>query len=729
MKQHVLIISLALIGSFFTAKAQQVNSISQLQPEQKAAAKSIVLTGTPTLSGNSDFRQLRDLCFRLNHLDLSRANCPVIPKNALYSHHRLQTILLPQGVEEIGSQAFFACDSLQTLRLPASLRTVGTASFSGCKRLSELRIEGTPELGAYAFAHCSGLRRIVVNSPVPPTAQATTFSGIDPKHCQLVLPKGARKAYRTAEGWRHFFQKESTALVPDSLYLTPALQSLRYTGNEPLLWKNVGRIVVEDGLENEHTHLKRILSERTTFKSGRGKGTVRLSLNPSLENEEAYILNVSASGITLQGSTPQAVFWGLMTLEQMLIVGDGEICAGLPAVEIADAPRTRMRELMVDPARIFIPLQTLKDFVVEMARYKFNALHLHLVDDQAWRIEIKSYPLLTELGASRVGMDDMLLPTSGFYTQAEMRELVDFAARYHVEIIPEIEMPGHEVAAIHCYPQLTCGGRQVPIRLTCGVSNELLCPGEEFVYEFLGNVFRELADVFPSRYIHLGGDEAGNPALDCWTHCKKCQALKQRLGIITTDRSENWRLQEYMFQRAIDTLRTCHGKTPMFWYETDFKNIPEGCITFAWRHGLTNAAIDAAMANGAHIMLCPGEHCYLDYPMARGDMPEVNWGMPTTSLKQTYSLEPSWGRENKFEEGHLYGVAGTLWSECITSPERLFYQAYPRAIALAEVGWSQPSKRSWASFCKRLQPLLADMMHRGLPFSMQYEGGEKGRKH
>jgi hexosaminidase len=135
------------------------------------------------------------------------------------------------------------------------------------------------------------------------------------------------------------------------------------------------------------------------------------------------------------------------------------------------------------------------------------------------------------------------------------------------------------------------------------------------------------------------------------------------------------------------------------------------------------------MANGAHIMLCPGEHCYLDYPMARGDMPEVNWGMPTTSLKQTYSLEPSWGREKKFEESHLYGVAGTLWSECITTPERLFYQAYPRAIALAEVGWSQPSKRSWASFCKRLQPLLADMMHRGLPFSMEYEGGEKGRKH
>ena len=405
-----------------------------------------------------------------------------------------------------------------------------------------------------------------------------------------------------------------------------------------------------------------------------------------------------------------------------MLIGDGTIdrCIGLPAMSIEDEPRTRMRELMVDPARIFMPLQVLKNYVVEMTRYKFNALHLHLVDDQAWRIEIKAFPRLIEKGTTRVGMDDMQLPISGYYTQDEMRELVAFAARYHVEIIPEIEMPGHEVAAIHCYPQLTCGGKEVPIRTTCGVSNELLCPGEEFVYEFLGQVFAELATVVPSRYIHLGGDEAGNPALDCWTHCEKCQALKKQLGITTTDRSENWRLQQYMFDRAIDTLRTKHDKIPMFWYETDFKQIQEGCITFAWRHGLTNAAIDAAIANGAYIMLCPGEHCYLDYPMAHGDMPEVNWGMPTTTLEQTYRLDPAWGRTTDFEQHHLYGVAGTLWSECITTAERLDYQTYPRALALAEAGWSQPQQRSWQSFLRRLQPVLNDMHRRGISHSMKF---------
>ena len=157
-----------------------------------------------------------------------------------------------------------------------------------------------------------------------------------------------------------------------------------------------------------------------------------------------------------------------------------------------------------------------------------------MVDDQAWRIEIKKYPRLTEVSSSRVGMDDMQIPVSGYYTQDQMRELVAYAAKYHVQIIPEIEMPGHEVAAIHAYPELTCHAKKVPIRTTCGVSNELLCPGNEFTYEFLGNVFNELSSVFTSPYVHLGGDEAGMPALDCWTSCPKCQDLKKKLGITTT---------------------------------------------------------------------------------------------------------------------------------------------------------------------------------------------------
>ncbi len=200
-------------------------------------------------------------------------------------------------------------------------------------------------------------------------------------------------------------------------------------------------------------------------------------------------------------------------------------------------------------------------------------------------------------------------------------------------------MPGHEVAAIHAYPELTPGAKKVPIRTTCGVSNELLNPASEFTYQFLFDVFDELAEVFPAPYVHLGGDEAGMPPLDCWTNDSSCNALKARLGITSRDRSENWRLQKYLFDRVIAHLRDKLGKTPMFWYETDFKEIQPGCVTFAWRNGLTAKALEAAERNNVKVMLCPGEHCYLDYPMAPGDLPEVNWGMPSLrSSKPTRSI-------------------------------------------------------------------------------------------
>ncbi len=444
-------------------------------------------------------------------------------------------------------------------------------------------------------------------------------------------------------------------------------------------------------------------------------------MDASLSDDEAYRLDVEEGRVVISGRTATGVFRGLTTLEQLLVAnGNTYCCDVLPATVINDAPRTHIRELMVDPCRTFIPFEQLQAIIPEMARDKYNALHLHLVDDQAWRVEIKKYPELTALASSRSGMDDRLAPVSGYYTQEQMRELVAYAATYHIDVVPEIEMPGHEVAAIHVFPQLTCGAKQVPIRTTCGVSDNLLCPGEDFVYEFLGNVFRELADVFPSPYIHLGGDEAGMPPLDCWTNCEKCKALKKRLGIVSTDRGENWRLQKYLFDRMIDTLRTKYGKTPMYWYETDFKEVQEGCITFAWRYGLTEAAIKAAVDNKVRIMLCPGEHCNLDYPMAPGDMPEVNWGMPVTTLKQTYAMDPAWGRSEDFERNTLFGVAGTLWSECINSPERIYYQAFPRALALAEVGWSGKQSRSWEGFLKRLPSVLRDMQRRGISFSMKF---------
>ncbi len=711
--------------------AQEVGRMDELQPQQKADATELKLTGELSTKGNSDFRQLRDLCWQLRRLDLGEARCTDIPDNALHSRHRLEAVVLPRKLRTIGSQAFFACSSLRELTLPEKVESVGSAAFSMCTGLEQLTIEGTPRLGDFAFAHLRSLRRLTLRSAVPPPASPTAFEGIDRTQVEIEVPRDSERLYRKAEGWARLFGHvaASEEVCQPERVLVPMPARLERCEGEALTVNRRWEVEAGPDLANETGHAMRLIAKRifgqTDAPKPKGRAVLRLDLDAALGHPEAYTLEVDKEGVRIVGGGQAGVFYGLMTFDQLLR-GEAETrcCAAIPWLRIEDRPRTEVRELMVDPCRTFVPFDELKAFVPEMARYKLNSLHLHLVDDQAWRIEIKAYPELTAQASKRVGMDDMLRVDSGYYTQDQMRELVELAARYHVQVVPEIEMPGHEVAAIHVFPQLTCHAKEVPIRTTCGVSDELLCPGSEFTYEFLGKVFRELAEVFPSPYVHLGGDEAGNPALDCWTSCPNCQALKRQLGITTTDRSENWRLQEHLFNRVIDTLRTKHGKTPMFWYETDFKRIQPGCVTFAWRHGLTRAALDAAVANDAKIMLCPGEHCYLDYPMAPGDMPEVNWGMPVTSLEATYALDPAWGMGEEFERNNLFGVAGTLWSECINSPERIYYQAYPRAIALAEVGWSHAAVRSWKGFLQRLAPAVRDLQRRGISCSLRYEGAE-----
>lgn len=716
-----------------SAYAQRVANMSDLTPQQKSDVTDLTLTGRLTLVGNSDFRQMRDLCWQLCSVDLSQSDCEFVPNNAFHSRHRLEQVELPVHVRKIGSQAFFACDNLRSILLPEAVDTIGVSAFSRCSSLRSLTIAGTPYIGAFAFQGCSSLRLITLLSRIPPECDVTTFESIDRRKCRLSVPRGCKAVYSQSPGWRHFFIEEQTSwnVCDPASTLIPVPAELDVRVNEQLLKvKLPWTIDSAAGLENEVSFATQMLKKRTlqrikvcTHSRRRVRGNkLKLVLDTKVKGQEAYELKIGHNEISILASTPVGIFRGLTTLEQLL-VGDAQqlCCDYIPALNIKDAPRTQIRELMVDPARIFIPFDELMAFIPEMARYKYNALHLHLVDDQAWRIEIKKYPELIKKSSSRIGMDDMLMPISGYYTQEQMKQLVAYASKYYIQIIPEIEMPGHEVAAIHAFPQLTCGAKEIPLILNCTqVNNDLLCPGEEFVYEFLENIFDELAEVFPSPYVHLGGDEAGRPALSSWTDCVKCCSLKKRLGITTTDCSENWRLQKYLFDRVINYLRQKHNKIPMYWWETDFKEVQEGCVTFAWRHGLTNEAIESAIQNRVKIMLCPGEYCYFDYPMRKGDMPEVNWGMPINTLEQVYALNPSWGRDKSFEEENLLGVAGTLWSECINSPERIYYQAYPRALALAEAGWSLQARRSYPSFLRRLFPILRDMQRRGISFSHQF---------
>ena len=654
-----------------------------LPAELKAGLKTLVLTGTLSSDRNGDFRQIRDLCPNVEVLDLSAATCTEIPDNAFLGHRGLRKVVLPNGVKRIGRQAFFNCKNLQEVVLPSAVEIIEDGAFNGCTALRKLDTSRAT-LRNVGFAAFEGV----------PTAQ---------------LPQP------TFDLWAKTAQ-EKYSLIP-----YPA--QLEVQQGKGLDVSRIGKIEAASELANEAAYARRILRERAGINVLRGSAKVQLLLDATVQNTEGYELTANKKGIVIKGSTPAGVFYGLTTLDQLLTAQPKT----LEPVKIVDAPRTRVRELMVDPVRTFIPFAELKRMVTEMARYKYNALHLHLVDDQAWRIEIKKYPRLVAESSLRPAMDDMQYTSPGFYTQDEMRELVAFAAKYHIMVIPEIEMPGHEVAAIHAYPQLTVGNKKVDVRTTSGVSNNLLNPASEFTYQFLFDVFDELATVFPAPYVHLGGDEAGNPPLDDWTTDSACIALKEKLGITTRDRSENWKLQKYLFDRVIAHLRDKLGKTPMFWYETDFKEIQPGCVTFAWRHGLTKTAIDAARANKAKIMLCPGEHCYLDYPMDKGDLPEVNWGMPVTSLKRVYELDPRWGQDEAFERDFLFGVTGTLWSECMPQPERVYYQAFPRALALAEVAWTPQSRRNYDQFLRRLQLVQADQLRRGYPSSSRFVGYDQLR--
>ncbi len=761
----------SLNGAAQTLSSPDVRSLSQ---EVKDTVTALRLTGTLTSEGNSDFRQLREVCGRLSVLDMSAAQVEEIPSNAFFAAVQLKNVTLPTQLKRIGRYAFFRCTSLSgTLVVPEGVEEICEGAFLGCNKLKQLQLphtlkhigpwafsrllelrdtlyipEGVRTIGrgafylsfripaidlpasldtiaAEAFAKSVWLSKIRIHATTPPVVSPSAFRDNVYTSATLEVPAGSEAAYREHPVWGRFFNAGApTDLTPaDELALIPYPAKVERREGAAIVWKNLPLLSGAGMFANEYDQLAEVLEEYTDYERPKGAHVFMpcLDIDKSLD-AEAYVLDIDERGLRITGGSSAGIFYGIMTLRQLLISSAGEngICRATRPIHIEDQPRLAVRELMIDPARTFIPITGIQDIIREMAYLKYNTLQLHLCDDQAWRIEIKAYPELTELSSTRPALDDMHSQSKGFYTQSELRDLVAFAQKWHVELVPEIEMPGHQTAAFHALPWLTCDTtKTLPLRTRSGVANELLCAGRESTYQFLGTVLREVCDVFPGPYVHLGGDEAGNPSLGCWTHCHDCQALAHSLGI-SLDGKDNWRLQEYMFARIIDTLRTKYGKTPMFWYETDFHNIPQGCVTYAWRHGKTSLAIDAAVRNNARILLCPGEYCYFDYPMEKGDLPDKNWGMHATPLEKVYGFDPTWGKGDAFERGNLFGIAGTLWGECMPATERIRYMAFPRSHALAEIGWSPQSVRNYNDFRHRLSLLLTDLSRRAIPWSNRY---------
>lgn len=482
--------------------------------------------------------------------------------------------------------------------------------------------------------------------------------------------------------------------------------------------------VGDASLQDAAGELADVLQRRLGVNTRIGReGKIQLRLNKELKGEEQYRLTVRPKGITLEGKTAAGVLYAVFTLDQLL-AGDVVNSAHrrIRSVTIDDAPAYPYRALMLDPARHFLPAKDVKKYIRTMARYKYNVLQLHLTDDQGWRMEIKSHPQLTTIGAFPDKKGGANSSNNGFYTQEELKELVAYAARYHVRIIPEIDMPGHTAALLAVYPDLRCDILRDSTFVMGKTFNVMLSAANPKVYQVIDDILREIAEVFPSKTIHLGGDESAIKAN--WAKSPEHLKLMQEKGYTKPEQ-----LMNVFFGRVLSSVSK-YGMKATLWCELDniyppahgyLFDYPKDVTLVTWRNGLTPTCIDLTNRSGNALILAPGEYAYLDYPQYKHDFPEFNnWGMPITTLQQTYSFDPTYGLpENK--RNHIIGVMGTLWGEAIPDINRVMYMTYPRALALAEAGWTEPDNRSWESFKQRLYPNLTELMQQGVSFRVPFE--------
>lgn len=454
-----------------------------------------------------------------------------------------------------------------------------------------------------------------------------------------------------------------------------------------------------------------------------GNSLIELSTDPGIKGKEHYILDISENKVSIKGATQDALFYGLKTLDQILL---GDVCntanKQIAPIRIDDEPRFGYRALMLDPARHFLPVEDVKFYIDQMAKYKYNVLQLHLTDDQGWRVEIKKHPGLTETGAFRNPQTGPNGPDNGYYTQQQLKDLIQYAADRNVEIIPELDIPGHTVAVLATYPELGCTHTDTIQKIMGKTVDLMLCANNDKVYTVYDDVIKEIAELFPSSKIHLGGDEA--VIEKNWTKCDRCQSLMKQLGY-----TKESQLMNYFFDKILASVRK-YGKEPVLWCELDnirmpaneyLFDYPKDATLITWRAGLTPKCIELTAKHGNSLIMAPGEYTYLDYPQFKGDLPEFNnWGMPVTTLETCYQFDPGYGLPAA-QQAHILGISGTLWGEAIKDINRVTYMTYPRGLALAEAGWTQMEYRNWDSFKERMYPNLMNLMKQGVSIRIPFE--------
>lgn len=442
--------------------------------------------------------------------------------------------------------------------------------------------------------------------------------------------------------------------------------------------------------------LKQIYSEKPS------KNSIFINLNPKSDiKKEGYILTVKKNGIVLEASAPNGLFYGIQSLVQMMPAMEERLNAvNIPAAEITDYPRFEWRGLHLDVCRHFMPKKFVLKYIDYMAMHKFNTLHFHLTEDQGWRIEIKKYPRLTEVGSMRketiVGRGNTPektydgTPHGGFYTQEEIKEIVDYAAKRYVTVVPEIEMPGHALAALASYPELGCTGGPYEVSTRWGVFKDVMCAGKENTYKFLQDVIDEVIALFPSQYIHIGGDECPK---DSWKKCPQCQQKIKELGL-----KDEHELQSYLVQRMEKYINS-KGRKIIGWDEILEGGLAPNAAVMSWR-GETGG-IEAAKQHH-NVVMTPGTYCYLDHYQADPATQPLAIGGFTT-LEKIYGYEPVPAEISADDAKYIIGAQGNVWTEWMSTPAHVEYMVYPRAAALAEVVWSLKEKRDYTGFKERMR--------------------------
>ena len=457
------------------------------------------------------------------------------------------------------------------------------------------------------------------------------------------------------------------------------------------------------------------------------ENVINVHQNPSL-HAEGYLLEVTPTAINVTASTAHGVFYAFQSLRQMMApealtekyVGS----VGVQAAKIEDAPHFQHRGVLFDVCRHFFTVDEVKTVIDMLAMHKMNRLHWHLTEDQGWRIEIKKYPKLTEVGSVRE--DSQVVGTHRvhglqlegkpygpyFYTQEEIRDVVQYAADRFITIIPEVDMPGHMVAALASYPHLGCTGGDYKVWTRWGVSEDILCVGKESTFEFIEDVLTEVLDLFPSEYIHIGGDEAPRVR---WEQCPACQARMKK------ERLKNEAQLQTYFNHRIEAFLQKHGRKMIGWDEVLEGGVSPTTTGMSWRGA--KGGIAAAKA-GNQVIMTPNTHCYLDYPQGADTTQEPPFGERRPEkphylpLTKVYSINP-YDQLSPEEEKFVIGVQGNLWTEHVNTFDLAMYMFLPRTSAIAEAGWSHPNK-DFERYAKNLSHLVKYYEAYGYNYAKSY---------